>query len=242
MGHKLDALEKNHTWDVTTLPNDKKAIGCKWVYKSKLRNDGSVERYKARLVAKDYNQIEGVDYVERFSPVGKTVTVRVFLAIASAYEWPLHRLDINNACLHGYLDEEIYMKPPEGYNANSTYDLGSARFFLGLQIAWSSLGTSITHVMYIHDIVSDTDLLADFFICVYATRYSHSAKQLSQFLQHPSDDHWSGALHVLKCLKGSSSQGFFFPVSNSLEPSAYCDADWASCVDSRKSLSGYYVF
>ncbi|KAL0387701.1 UNVERIFIED_CONTAM: putative mitochondrial protein, partial [Sesamum radiatum] len=107
--------------DVTTLPNDKKAIGCKWVYKSKLRNDGSVERYKGRLVAKDYNQIEGVDYVERFSPVGKTVTVRVFLAIASAYEWPLHRLDINNACLHGYLDEELYMKPPEGYNANSTY-------------------------------------------------------------------------------------------------------------------------
>ncbi|KAL0281856.1 UNVERIFIED_CONTAM: Retrovirus-related Pol polyprotein from transposon RE2 [Sesamum angustifolium] len=55
MRHELDALEKNHTWDVTTLPDGKKATGCKWVYKRKLRDDGSVDRYKAQLVAKGYN-------------------------------------------------------------------------------------------------------------------------------------------------------------------------------------------
>ncbi|KAL0307377.1 UNVERIFIED_CONTAM: putative mitochondrial protein [Sesamum calycinum] len=107
-------------------------------------------------------------------------------------------------------------------------DLGSARFFLGLQIARSSLGTSVTQVKYIHDIINDTGL-------------SHAnVQQLSQFLQHPCEE--SAALHVVKYLKGSSTQGFFFPVSNSLELRAYCDADWASCVDSRKSLTGYYVF
>ncbi|KAL0300295.1 UNVERIFIED_CONTAM: putative mitochondrial protein [Sesamum calycinum] len=95
-------------------------------------------------------------------------------------------------------------------------DLGSARFFLGLQIARSSLGTSVTQVKYIHDIINDT------------------------VPSHPCEE--SAALHVVKYLKGSSTQGFFFPVSNSLELRAYCDADWASCVDSRKSLTGYYVF
>ncbi|KAK4400671.1 Retrovirus-related Pol polyprotein from transposon RE2 [Sesamum angolense] len=116
MYQELLALEKNHTWEVTTLAPGKKAIGCRWVYKLKLRDDGTVERYKAHLVAKGYNQVAGVDYVDCFSPVAKAVTVRLFLAIASAHSWPLHQLDVNNAFIHGYLDEEIFMLPTEGYD------------------------------------------------------------------------------------------------------------------------------
>ncbi|KAL0399945.1 UNVERIFIED_CONTAM: Retrovirus-related Pol polyprotein from transposon RE1 [Sesamum radiatum] len=112
---EIDALEHNHTW-ITSLPEGKQPIGCKWVFKTKLRADGTVERYKARLVAKGFNQIEGIDYTDNFSPVAKTVSVRLFLALAAAKGWPLHQLDINNAFHHGYLEEDLYMTPPEGYS------------------------------------------------------------------------------------------------------------------------------
>lgn len=99
MTAELDALAKNHTWELTEIPLTKKPIGCKWVYKLKLKSDGSVERCKARLVAKGYNQELGVDYTEVFSPVANLVTVRLFIIMATANNWPLHQLDINNAFL-----------------------------------------------------------------------------------------------------------------------------------------------
>jgi len=74
-----------------------------------------VERYKARLVARGFEQIKDKDYKHTFSPVAKLTTVRFFLAIATAKQWPLHQLDINHAFLHGYLDEKVYMLPPQGY-------------------------------------------------------------------------------------------------------------------------------
>ncbi|XP_019055631.1 PREDICTED: uncharacterized protein LOC109115749 [Nelumbo nucifera] len=115
MNKELAALEQNETWELTALPVGKKAIGSKWVYKVKLTPDGSVERCKARLVAKGYNQVEGVDYFDSCSPVAKIVTVRIFMVIATAKQWPIHQLDINNAFLHGYINEEVYMTPPERY-------------------------------------------------------------------------------------------------------------------------------
>ncbi|GAA0174361.1 transmembrane signal receptor [Lithospermum erythrorhizon] len=76
---------------------------------------GSMDKYKARLVANGYNQIEGIDYFDSFSPMAKNVIVRIVLALAVAKSWILHQMDINNAFLHGYLDEDIYMSLPEGY-------------------------------------------------------------------------------------------------------------------------------
>ncbi|KAL0391010.1 UNVERIFIED_CONTAM: Retrovirus-related Pol polyprotein from transposon RE2 [Sesamum calycinum] len=135
MNSELAALEHNNTWIVTPLPEGKKAIGCKWVYKLKLNADGTVDRHKARLVAKGYNQIEGVDYVDCFSPVAKTVTVWVFLAIAAAHNWPIHQLDVNNAFLHGHLEEDIYMLPPEGSSVPSGMVCKLARSLYGLKQA-----------------------------------------------------------------------------------------------------------
>lgn len=115
MKKEIEALEKNDTWEIVDFPVGKRPIGCKWVFKVKLKADGTIDRYKSRLVAKGYHQIEGIDFQDSFSPVVKVVTVRIFLFIAGAHSWPLHQLDINNAFLHGHLDEEVYMETPEGY-------------------------------------------------------------------------------------------------------------------------------
>ncbi|KAL2230595.1 UNVERIFIED_CONTAM: Retrovirus-related Pol polyprotein from transposon RE1 [Sesamum indicum] len=135
MNAQLQALEANHTWKVVSLPPGKRAIGCKWVFKTKLRADGSVERYKARLVAKGFNQIAGIDYTDSFSPAAKSVTVRIFLAIAAAHTWLIQQLDINNAFLHGYLEEDIFMLPPEGYDVPPNLVCKLQRSLYGLKQA-----------------------------------------------------------------------------------------------------------
>lgn len=119
MRKEIKALQDNGTWFLTQLPPGKKSIGCKWVYKVNHKADGTVERYKARLVAKGYTQQEGIDFIDTFSPVAKLTTVRLLLALAASRNWFLHQLDVDNAFLHGDLNEDVYMDPPPGLNINT---------------------------------------------------------------------------------------------------------------------------
>ncbi|KAL2248611.1 UNVERIFIED_CONTAM: Retrovirus-related Pol polyprotein from transposon RE1 [Sesamum indicum] len=356
---ELKALEKNQTWEITELPKNKRTIGCKWIFKLKLKPDGTIERYKARLVAKGYNQLEGIDYFDSFSPVAKAVTVRIFIALAAKFNWHLHQLDINNAFLHGTIDEEIYMEAPEGSNIPKGYvcklkrslyglkqasrqwnqeftsklesygfiqckhdyclftkltstgfycllvyvddvllagpsehtlseiklyldrlftikDLGEARFFLGLEIARSKQGITITQAKYIKDIVDDAKLAsakatttpfpAGFKLTAYEDELltnpeqyrrllgrllylgfsrpdiCYATQQLSQFMQRPCKGHWDAALNIVRYLKGTMHTGLFFAADSNFDLVSFCDADWAACKDSRRSLTGYCIF
>nr|GEX89264.1 putative reverse transcriptase, RNA-dependent DNA polymerase [Tanacetum cinerariifolium] len=107
MQKEVKALEKNGTWTLEYLWEGKRAIDLKWVYMIKFKPNGKDEKYKARLVAKGFNQIEGLDYHDTFAPVATLVTVCTLLAIVVKMDWIIHQLDVNNAFLHGDLDEEV---------------------------------------------------------------------------------------------------------------------------------------
>ena len=116
MAEEIAALERTGTWDLVSPPSGVRPITCKWVYKIKTRSDGSLERYKARLVARGFQQEHGRDYDETFAPVAHMTTVRTLLAVASVRRWSVSQLDVQNAFLNGELSEEVYMQPPPGYS------------------------------------------------------------------------------------------------------------------------------
>ena len=109
------SLMENETWDLVELPRDKTAIGCKWVFKVKHKSDGTVERFKGRLVAKGYAQKFGFDYLETFSPVVRFSSIRALIAFAVQNDMLIHQMDVVTAFLNGDLDEDIYMQQPDGY-------------------------------------------------------------------------------------------------------------------------------
>ncbi|GJT65997.1 ribonuclease H-like domain, reverse transcriptase, RNA-dependent DNA polymerase [Tanacetum coccineum] len=115
MKDELDSINRNNTWRLTSLPPGHKAIGLKWVFKTKRDADGKIIKHKARLVAKGYIQEHGIDFEEVFAPVARMETIRLLLAIAANNKWQVHHLDVKSAFLHGDLQEEVYVTQPEGF-------------------------------------------------------------------------------------------------------------------------------
>ena len=116
MNEEIISLKKNNTWILVKKPQDKKLVGCKWIYKIKEGTaNGELPRHKARLVAKGFTQKHGVDFNEVFSPVVKYSSIRVLLAITAFNDLELDQMDVKTAFLHGSLEEEILMEQPEGF-------------------------------------------------------------------------------------------------------------------------------
>lgn len=115
MDIEIDAIERNNTWELSVLPQGGKKVGVKWIFKTKLKDNGEVDKHKARLVAKGYTQQHGIDYTEVFAPVARLDTIRLVISLAAQNKWVIYQLDVRSAFLHGELNEEIYVEQPLGY-------------------------------------------------------------------------------------------------------------------------------
>lgn len=115
-------IEKKDTWQLADKPQDRKIIGVKWVSRTKLNTDGSINKHKARLVVKGYNQVFGVDFSETFAPVARLDTIRMLLALAAHKKWKIYQLDVKSAFLNSYLQDEIFVEQPEGFKVKGQED------------------------------------------------------------------------------------------------------------------------
>ena len=115
MDDEIQSLKENGTWEEVDPPAGRRIVDSKWVYKIKQKADGSIERYKARVVAKGFSQQFGSDYEETFARVARYDSFKLLLAIAAHMGWKPQQMDVKTAFLYGTLKEEIYMRLPEGY-------------------------------------------------------------------------------------------------------------------------------
>jgi len=178
MAQEIHALELNETWKLTPLPPGKNALGCKWIYKIKYNFDGTIERFKARLVILGNHQVDGLDYNETFSPIAKMVTIRTTLAVVAVKDWELHQMDVNNVFLHGDLDDEVYMKLPPGFQESqlgavcklqkSLYGLRQAPrcWFAKLSSALTRYGFQQSHIDHSLFTLNNNDIQLVVLVCI----------------------------------------------------------------------------
>jgi hypothetical protein len=158
MDREIETLERASTWRTVIRPDNANIVGSKWVFHIKRIADGSIDKHKARLVARGFTQVYGLDYFNTYSPVARLTSIRLILAIAARYDWEIESFDFVGAYLNGELDdnEEIYMQSPPGYDSDprtvkrlqkSLYGLKQAgrKWYDTLVRTLTKLGFFITH-------------------------------------------------------------------------------------------------
>lgn len=141
MANEMKSLADNKVWKLCELPPNRKALPCKWVYRIKRNPDGTIDKYKARLVVKGFRQRKGIDYEQTFSPVARMATIRALLSVSAKENLYLTQFDVSTAFLNGKLQEEIYMNQPDGYNDGTSRVCLLQRSLYGLKQAprcWNS--------------------------------------------------------------------------------------------------------
>ncbi|RVX02654.1 Retrovirus-related Pol polyprotein from transposon TNT 1-94 [Vitis vinifera] len=236
MQEELNMIDKNNTWELVDRPSHKKPIGVKWVYRTKLNSDGSINKHKARLVVKGYAQMFGVDFSETFAPVARLDTIRMLLALAAQRKWKIYQLDVKSAFLNGYLEEEIFVEQPE--------DLGEMSYFLGMEVHQKQNEIFICQQKYAKEILKkfkmeeckststpmnqkekfckedgaekvDEGLYRSMIGCLMyltATRpdIMHAVSLLSRYMHCASEIHFQAAKRVIRYVKGTVDYGIKF--------------------------------
>ena len=114
---EIESILHNHTWELVELPLGCKTLSSMRVFKRKRKVDGSIDKYKVRLVIKDYKQTKGLNYFDTYSPITRINSIRMVLVIVALKNLEVHQMDVKTTFLNGDLEEEIYMEQPEGFSA-----------------------------------------------------------------------------------------------------------------------------
>jgi hypothetical protein len=165
MKEEMEFMAKNQAWDLVDLPEKAVAIGCKWVYKTKMDAYGNVERYKARLVAKGFTQKEGINYHETFSPVSKKDSFRIIMALVAHFDLELHQMDVKTTFLNRDIEDEVYMKQLESFDDNTQKACKLNKSIYGLKKQ-----ASCQWYIKFHEVITLFGLLRTLLINVYTLK------------------------------------------------------------------------
>ncbi|GKD95779.1 ribonuclease H-like domain-containing protein [Tanacetum coccineum] len=234
-----------------------------WLFRHKYLADGTLSRYKDRLVANGSTQLEGVNVDETFSPVVKLGTIRTILSLPTSRHWPIHQLDVKNAFLHEDLSKTVYMHQPPGFrdSAHPDYriigslhqefamtDLGPLNYFLGISVTRDSSGLFLSQKKYVIEILEKAHMVS----CNPSRTPVDTESKLGVDGDQISDPtlyrSLAGSLRYLTFTRpdisyvGTLNYGLQLFSSSTTDLVAYFYADWASCPTTRRSTSGYCVF
>lgn len=112
---EYQSIVKNDVWEIVPKPNGKLVVTSKWIYKIKHAADDNIDKYKARFMANNFSQKEGINYDETFAPVARHTSIRAIISLASIMGWNIHQMDVKTLFLNGVIEKEVYIEQPEGF-------------------------------------------------------------------------------------------------------------------------------
>ncbi|GJV95282.1 putative ribonuclease H-like domain-containing protein [Tanacetum coccineum] len=216
-------------WTLVDLPNGKRAIGTKWVYRIKKDEKGIVIKNKARLVTQGYTQEEGIDYDEVFAPVARIEAIRLFLAYASFKDFMLYQMDVKSAFLYGKIEEEVYVCQPPGFEdldfPNRVYKVQNALYGLyqAPRACFSDVKTANTPMETHKPLLKDAD-----------------GEDVDEhiFQVNPKVLHLYDVKRIFRYLKGQPKLGLWYPKDLPFDLVEYTNSDYAGASLDRKSITG----
>ncbi|GJY27434.1 zinc finger, CCHC-type containing protein [Tanacetum coccineum] len=231
---EMDSIMGNNTWVLADLPPGSKPLSCKWIFKRKLKVDGTIEKCKARLVFQGFKQKSRIDYFDTYALVARISTIRLLIAIASIHNLVNHQMDVKTTFLNGDLDEEVDLTKDFLSSRFSMKDMGDADVILGIRIKYESNGIAISQSYYIEKVLKKFN----YFDCTLVSNPMDTSEKLmpnngklSMYTSNPSTQHLQAIQR--KSLTTTASTGY------PLVLEGYTDASWISNFEDNLSTSGW---
>ncbi|GJT99385.1 zinc finger, CCHC-type containing protein [Tanacetum coccineum] len=252
----MDSIMGKNTWVLANLPSGYKPLGCKWIFKRKLKVDETIENFKERLVIYGFKQKSGINYFDTYAPVTRIGTIRLLIAMALTHNMIIHQMDVKIAFLNGGLDEEVYMNQPWGFimpgNKNKvdpTKEFFSSRFSMkdmreaDVILVSTPMHTSEKLMPNNGQVVSQLEYSKVIGCLMYAmtcTRpdIAFDVGKLSRYTSNPGTQHWQAIQWVLKYLKKTMNYRLTYTGYPSVLE-GYTDASWINNTEDNSSTSGW---